>query len=78
MPEPESVQPVDSLEGSADDYIRTHRVLAEGNFVLCVSEGTRNEVHSAFYDLFRLAGNQVAEHWNTVEAVAPKEEWKVS
>lgn len=58
------------------DYNRIHRVLAEGNFVLCVSEGELGGVHSAFYDLFRLANGKVVEHWDTVEKIAPISEWK--
>jgi predicted SnoaL-like aldol condensation-catalyzing enzyme len=58
------------------DYHRLHRVLAEGNFVLCVSEGKIEGVHSAFYDLFRLAGGKVVEHWDTTEKIAPRGEWK--
>ncbi len=58
------------------DYHRVHRVLAEGNFVLCVSEGERGGVHSAFYDLFRVADGKIVEHWDTTEAVAPRSEWK--
>ncbi|MEM8605846.1 MAG: nuclear transport factor 2 family protein [Myxococcota bacterium] len=57
-------------------YQRLHRVLAEGSFVLTVCEGTRGGVHSAFYDLYRLSGGAIAEHWDTVEAVAPRSEWK--
>ena len=57
-------------------YDRLHRVLAEGNFALAVSEGERGGRHSAFYDLYRIADGALAEHWNTVEAVAPQEEWK--
>ena len=34
-------------------YDKVHHVLAEGNFVLCVCEGSRGGVHSSFYDLFR-------------------------
>ena len=62
--------------GHAIRYDRLHRVLAEGNFVLTVSEGTRDDVHSAFYDLFRVAEGKLVEHWDTVEAVAPRAEWK--
>ncbi len=58
------------------DYRRIHRVLAEGNFVLCVSEGNFDGVHSAFYDLFRLDNGKVAEHWDTTEKIAPRDEWK--
>lgn len=58
------------------EYARLHRVLADGNFVLAVSEGQRQGIHSALYDLFRLADGDIVEHWGTVEAVAPKSEWK--
>lgn len=58
------------------NYQRIHRVLAEGNFVLCVSEGDSDGVHSAFYDLFRIADGRVVEHWDTTEKVAPRGEWK--
>ncbi len=58
------------------DYQRVHRVLAEGSFVLCVSEGAYDGAHSAFYDLFRVANGKLAEHWDTTEKVAPRSEWK--
>ena len=70
-----------ALEAVGDDgpsirYERLHRVLAEGNFVLAVSEGSREGVHSAFYDLYRVAAGKLVEHWDTVEAVAPRSEWQ--
>lgn len=58
------------------DYHHVHRVLAEGSFVLCVSEGKYDGVHAAFYDLFRLANGKVVEHWDTTEKIAPSSEWK--
>ena len=58
------------------DYKKLHRVLAEGDFVLCVSEGFIEKRHCAFYDLFRIAHGKIVEHWDTTEAVAPKSEWK--
>ena len=58
------------------DYRRLHRVLAEGDFVLSVSEGTLGGVHSAFYDLFRIEDGRLAEHWDTTEKIAPRSEWK--
>lgn len=57
-------------------YGRLHRVLAEGSFVLTVSEGARDGVHTSFYDLFRVSGGKIAEHWDTVEKVPPESEWK--
>ncbi len=62
--------------GPETRYDRLHRILAEGNFVLAVSEGARDGTHTAFYDLFRVAEGKLVEHWDTVEAVAPREEWK--
>lgn len=58
------------------DYQRIHRVLAQGNFVLSVSEGRRDDVHSSFYDLFRLERGRIVEHWDTTEKIAPISEWK--
>jgi predicted SnoaL-like aldol condensation-catalyzing enzyme len=62
--------------GSLIAYHRVHRVLAEGCFVLSVSEGSLAGVRSAFYDLFRLTDGKLVEHWDTIEAVAPRSEWK--
>jgi predicted SnoaL-like aldol condensation-catalyzing enzyme len=58
------------------DYRRVHRVLAEGNFVLVVSEGYLGDTHSAFYDLFRIENDKLVEHWDTTEKIAPLSEWK--
>ncbi|MCF6262169.1 MAG: hypothetical protein L3J24_01035 [Xanthomonadales bacterium] len=57
-------------------YKTNHRLLAEGNFVLSVSEGFTNGVHSAFYDLFRVSSGKLVEHWDTTEAISPRDEWK--
>ena len=65
-----------SETGFAIHYERTHRVLAEGSFVLCVSEGTREGAHSSFYDLFGISNGKIVEHWDTVEAIPPRSNWK--
>lgn len=58
------------------DYQRLHRVLADGSFVLSVSEGFRGADHTAFYDLFRIADGLIVEHWDTTETIAARGEWK--
>jgi len=57
-------------------YTRVHRVLGEGNFVLAMSEGTFGGNPTSFYDLFRVENGKIAEHWDTIETIPPKSEWK--
>ena len=49
-------------------YKRMHRLLAEGNFLLYISEGFRNAAHSSFYDLFVWL---MASLWST--GILPKQ-----
>ncbi|PJJ08126.1 putative SnoaL-like aldol condensation-catalyzing enzyme [Flavobacterium sp. 1] len=57
-------------------YDKIHRVLGEGNFVLVVSEGHFGKDYNVFYDLFRVENGKIAEHWDTIEPMTPKENWK--
>lgn len=63
-------------QGITMKYDKIHKVLGEGNFVLVVSEGRFAGCHTSFYDLFRMESCKVAEHWDTIETIPPKEEWK--
>jgi hypothetical protein len=56
--------------------LRVHRLLAEGNFVLAVLEGTQQGRTLSSYDLFRLENGKIVEHWDTIEEVPPASEWK--
>jgi predicted SnoaL-like aldol condensation-catalyzing enzyme len=57
-------------------FSAVHAVYGEGNFVLSVSEGSFAGKHSAFYDLFRIDQGKIAEHWDTIESILPREEWQ--
>lgn len=63
-------------QGIVLKYDRIHKVLGEGNFVLVISEGTLGGKHNAFYDLFRVEDGKIAEHWDTIEEIPSKENWK--
>ena len=51
-------------------YTKLHKVLGEGNFVLTVSEGEWNggKKH-VFYDLFRMKGGKIVEHWDVIQPI---------
>lgn len=57
-------------------YDRIHAVLGEGNFVLVVSEGEFAGKPVSFYDLFRVENGKIAEHWDVIEEIIPRAEWK--
>ena len=63
-------------QGITMKYPHIHKALGEGNFVRVISEGTLAGKATAFYDLFRVKNGKIAEHWDTVEAVAPRAHWK--
>ncbi len=57
-------------------YSTIHKVLGEGNFVLVASEGTFAGKPTSFYDLFRVQNGKIAEHWDTIETIPARAEWK--
>jgi predicted SnoaL-like aldol condensation-catalyzing enzyme len=57
-------------------YDTIHKVLGKGNFVLTVSEGSFAGKPTSFYDLFRVENGKIAEHWDTIEAIPAKADWK--
>ncbi|WP_293266235.1 hypothetical protein [Neptunomonas sp.] len=57
-------------------YTQNHKILGQGNFVLSISEGQFLNEHVAFYDLFRLEGGKIVEHWDTIETIPAKADWK--
>ncbi|WP_268801725.1 nuclear transport factor 2 family protein [Sinorhizobium americanum] len=63
-------------QGVTMKYDTIHKVLGEGNFVLTVSEGTFAGKPTSFYDLFRVEDGKIAEHWDTIETVPAKADWK--
>lgn len=60
--------------GQAITYTQLHGVVAEGNFVFTMSEGTMGETPTAFFDLFRLEDGLIVEHWDTVATIPPASE----
>lgn len=57
-------------------YTTVHQVLAQGNFVLAVSEGTFGGAPTSYYDLWRVEDGKIAEHWDVMETIADKSTWQ--
>jgi predicted SnoaL-like aldol condensation-catalyzing enzyme len=51
------------------------RYIADGNFVLCLVEA-RTEPPTANYDLFRVENGRIAEHWDVLSVIPPRNRWK--
>lgn len=62
--------------GISMTFTKVHKVLGEGNFVLTISEGKFAGKETSYYDLFRVENGKIAEHWDVIETIAPKSEWK--
>ncbi|WP_410567312.1 hypothetical protein [Amycolatopsis sp. cmx-4-61] len=58
------------------EYTTLHRVLGEGDFGLTMAEGHLAGEHTAFYDLFRVENGLIAEHWDVLERIPPREQWR--
>ena len=50
-------------------------VLAQGNYVLAVSEGTYGGAPTSYYDLWRVENGKIAEHWDVMETIAEESTW---
>lgn len=57
-------------------YDEVHMVLAQGNYVLAVSEGTFGGAPTAYYDLWRVENGKIAEHWDVMETIADQSTWQ--
>lgn len=62
-------------QGIAMVYDKVHQVLAQGNFVLAVSEGTFGGAPTAYYDLWRVEDGRIAEHWDVMETIPDRSAW---
>ena len=57
-------------------YTIVHQVLAQGDYVLAVSEGTFGGAPTSYYDLWRVENGKIAEHWDVMETIAAPETWQ--
>jgi predicted SnoaL-like aldol condensation-catalyzing enzyme len=56
--------------------ITSRRYVADGNFVLVISEGDLPSGPTALYDLFRVDQGKIVEHWDILMPIPPRDQWK--
>jgi predicted SnoaL-like aldol condensation-catalyzing enzyme len=59
-------------------FLTARRFVAEGNFVLVLTEGDLPSGPTALYDLFRIENGKIVEHWDVLTPVPPRNQWKNS
>src|ERR1700732_1385115 len=59
-------------------HLTPRRFLADGNFVLVLSEGDLPSGPTALYDLFRVRNGKIVEHWDVLTPIPPRDQWKNS
>jgi predicted SnoaL-like aldol condensation-catalyzing enzyme len=63
-------------QGVSMVYDTVHMVLAQGDMVLAVSEGSFGGAPTSYYDLWRVEGGKIAEHWDVMETIAARDTWQ--
>ena len=61
-----------AAEGKGIVYKKNHMIIAEGNFVLAVSEGLLGDKPACFQDLFRVDNGKFVEHWDCIAEIPEK------
>lgn len=52
---------------------KIEQVLGEGNFVLVMASGSIADKPVAYYDLFRVEGGKIEEHWDVIQNIPDEE-----
>jgi predicted SnoaL-like aldol condensation-catalyzing enzyme len=57
-------------------YLTPRRFVADGNFVMVLSECDLPSGPTALYDLFRVENGKIAEHWDVLTPIPPRDQRK--
>ena len=64
--------------GQAATYVKVHKLVGQGNFVVAFSEVEIAGDGWAFFDIFRLKDGKIVEHWDVQEKILPPDQWNNS
>ena len=65
-------------QAMARKYNNVFQLIGQGNFVMIYGQVGRGDEDWAEFDLFRLNGGKIVEHWQNGEIIPPSEEWNHS
>jgi len=51
------------------------KLIGQGNFVVSYSKSVRDEDAVAVFNIWRLADDQIVEHWSNAETIVSRDEW---
>ena len=63
---------------SEGTYLKTHKILAQGNFILTINELEENNQRFSLYEFFELKNSQIVSSWNIKEIIPPISQWQNS
>ena len=63
---------------SEGTYLKTHKILAQGNFILTINELEENNQKFSLYEFFELKNSQIVSSWNIKEIIPPISQWQNS
>jgi predicted SnoaL-like aldol condensation-catalyzing enzyme len=63
-------------KGITVEYDGVRMVLGQGDFVLVVNDAKFGGKPSAIYDMYRVSNAKIAEHWDAIEEIPPRDTWK--
>lgn len=57
------------------DYEMLFKLIGQGDFVVTYGKRHAKGADIAVFDLYRIAGGKIAEHWMNEELISPRESW---
>lgn len=64
-----------AAQGTPMRYWKIHKLIGQGNFVVTLGHMQMGQSHFCVFDIFRLSGGKIVEHWDVIEKILAPEEW---
>lgn len=74
---PDGIAAVKQFLATQDfNYDFIFKVIGQGDHVVSYAKATFNGTGLAVFDIFRIENGKIVEHWDNMEPIPPREEWK--